>query len=79
MVVEKNGIKMTARDKNQLAAFLNNGWKIKEEVPTTDGASVVNAQIENTDAGKEETPAETPSETSADEEPKKVTKSGKRK
>ena len=27
VTVEKNGIKMTAKDKNQLAAFLNNGWK----------------------------------------------------
>lgn len=25
--VEKDGIVMVARDKNQLAAFLNNGWK----------------------------------------------------
>ena len=27
VTVEKNGVKMTAKDKNQLAAFLNNGWK----------------------------------------------------
>ena len=77
MVVEKNKIEITVRDKNQLAAFLNNGWKIKEEVPATDGASVGNAQIEDTDAGVEETPAETPSETPVAEEPKKSTKSGK--
>ena len=77
MVVVKNDVEMTARDKNQLAAFLNNGWKIKEEVPATDGASVVNAQIEDTDAGVEETPAEAPSENPVDEEPKKATKSGK--
>lgn len=29
--VVKNGIRMAARDGNQLAAFLNNGWKIAEE------------------------------------------------
>ena len=77
MVVEKNKIEMTVRDKNQLAAFLNNGWKIKEEVPATDGASVVNAQVENTDVRAEETQAETPTEIPVDEEPKKSTKSGK--
>lgn len=27
MVVEKNGIKITVRDDNQLVAFLNNGWQ----------------------------------------------------
>ena len=27
VTVEKNGVKMTAKDENQLAAFLNNGWK----------------------------------------------------
>lgn len=28
--VVKNGIRMAARDSNQLAAFLNNGWKVEE-------------------------------------------------
>lgn len=27
MKVEKNGVVMVIRDKNQLAAFENNGWK----------------------------------------------------
>lgn len=31
VVVEKNGIKMRAKDDNQLAAFLNNGWKKVED------------------------------------------------
>lgn len=31
VTVEKNGIKMTAKDNNQLAAFLNNGWEVKKE------------------------------------------------
>ena len=29
--IEKNGVVMAARDNHQLAAFLNNGWKIMEE------------------------------------------------
>lgn len=29
--VVKNGVKMAARDKNQLAAFLNNGWAVDKE------------------------------------------------
>lgn len=33
--VEKNGVTMVARDKNQLAAFLNNGWKEEKESSTT--------------------------------------------
>lgn len=33
--VVKNGIRMAARDGNQLAAFLNNGWKIVEEKKST--------------------------------------------
>lgn len=33
--VVKNGIRMAARDGNQLAAFLNNGWKIAEEKKST--------------------------------------------
>lgn len=37
--VVKNGIRMAARDGNQLAAFLNNGWKIAEEKKSTITAS----------------------------------------
>lgn len=33
--VVKNEIRMAARDGNQLAAFLNNGWKIAEEKKST--------------------------------------------
>ena len=29
--VERNGVVMAARDEHQLAAFLNNGWKLKEK------------------------------------------------
>ena len=28
--VEKNGVVMAARDEHQLAAFINNGWLLKE-------------------------------------------------
>lgn len=31
--VEKNGVRMAAKDGNQLAAFLNNGWKKIENEP----------------------------------------------
>lgn len=31
--VEKNGIKMIAKDGNQLAAFLNNGWEVVDSKP----------------------------------------------
>lgn len=31
VLVEKNEIKMKAKDDNQLAAFLNNGWKRVED------------------------------------------------
>ncbi len=34
--VEKDGIVMVARDKNQLAAFLNNGWKKIADEKTAD-------------------------------------------
>ena len=33
--VIKNGVVMGCRDENQLAAFLNNGWKIVEEKKAT--------------------------------------------
>ena len=39
VTVEKNGVKMTAKDDNQLAAFLNNGWKkVEAEKSTSTGA-----------------------------------------
>ncbi len=34
--VKKDGITMVARDKNQLAAFLNNGWKKVAEEKSAD-------------------------------------------
>ena len=64
--IVKNGKEMEVRTQLQASAFLNNGWKIKEEVPNTDGTSVVNAQNENTDVGEKETQDETPSEISGE-------------
>lgn len=48
--ITKNGIVMAARDKNQLAAFLNNGWEvapeIKEEIPVSnDNGSYTKTEI----------------------------------
>lgn len=43
--IEKDGIMMVARDKNQLAAFLNNGWqKVTEEKPEEKDDSAEEAQ-----------------------------------
>lgn len=43
VTVEKNGVKITAKDKNQLAAFLNNGWK-KAEPDKTNSANPDNGR-----------------------------------
>jgi hypothetical protein len=65
--VVKDGITMVARDKNQLAAFLNNGWKETEEKP------LVEEQVEserNEDSAEEsDKSGESTGETSEGEKP----------
>lgn len=65
--VEKDGIMMVARDKNQLAAFLNNGWKEMEE------KLLVEEQVEferNGDSAEEsDKNGESARETSEEEKP----------
>lgn len=62
--VIKDGIVMVARDGNQLAAFLNNGWKkafendaIENDVKTNDVQATVSTNADNAGAAmKEEKP-----------------------
>lgn len=65
--VVKDGITMVARDKNQLAAFLNNGWKEMEE------KLLVEEQVEserNEDSAQEsDKNGESTGETSEEEKP----------
>lgn len=53
--IVKEGIVMVARDKNQLAAFLNNGWTVKEEETPKPQEDVVTDEVP-TEEPKEETP-----------------------
>lgn len=54
--VTKDGMTMAVRDINQLAAFLNNGWKkVAEEKPVENHKDVSDSESEKNDDSIEET------------------------
>lgn len=54
--VTKDGMTMEVRDNNQLAAFLNNGWKkVTEEKPVENHEDVSDNESEKNDDSVEET------------------------